>query len=140
MAKKFRKETEVSSMKYHDKLYLRFLREGMSPEEANSRAWVYTVRRAEKYGAILVFKKIAQLYCEKAGVPRQARVMVYAFVNEAVKAIMEADTAEDIVNTVDNIYRKHANRVGDTVIGNILKQLHDFLTGIDFQTAGGTTV
>lgn len=132
MAKKFREETVESSIKYYQKMYRRLIGQGMPSEQAQFQAMVYTTKRALRYGAVLLLKRIAQkvLRAERT-IPRQQYPIVYAFVNEVARALLEMGENESIDSTVMAIYKKHMARVGNTEVANVIHKLAYWLASIE---------
>jgi hypothetical protein len=133
MAKKFREETVESSLKYYQKIYRRLLAEGLEPGQAQMQAIAFTSKRALRYGAVLLLKKIAQKLARKYDVPRQEVPIVYAFVNEVAKALMEMGDNEPISEVVAGIYKKHTSRLANSVSSatTVIDKLYDWLSSID---------
>ena len=131
MAKKFREETVESSLKYYQKIYRRLLHEGLEPGQAQMQAIAFTSKRALRYGAVLFLKKIAQKVAKAEGISRQEFPMVYAYVNEVARALMEMGEEEPIEDVIKGITDKHVARVGNTNAVVVIKRLSDWLTMID---------
>ncbi len=131
MAKKFRQETVESSMKYYQKMYERLIGRGLPVEQAQYQATLYTAKRALRYGAVLLLKKIADKVAVKDNLSRQERPIVYAFVNEVARALLEMGENENIQSVVWSIYAKHKARVGDTNASKTIGKLARWLSSIE---------
>lgn len=131
MAKKFRQETVESSMKYYQKMYERLIGRGLPVEQAQYQATLYTAKRALRYGAVLLLKKIADKVAIKDNLSRQERPIVYAFVNEVARALLEMGENEDINTVVRGIYAKHIARVGNTNAAGTIKKLYRWLASVE---------
>jgi len=111
MARKYRQEDVTSSVKYMQKMYERLIKRGVPPEVAMQQAAMYATKRALKYGGVLLLKKIAQKLAKAYNVPRQQNPIIYAYVNEVARALLEMGEEEDIAETVHAITQKHLNRM-----------------------------
>jgi len=131
MAKKFRQETVESSMKYYQKMYERLIGRGLPTEQAQYQATLYTAKRALRYGAVLLLKKIAEKVATKDNLSKQEKPIVYAFVNEVSRALLEMGENEDIISVVGGILAKNRARVGDTNAFRTIQKLARWLMSIE---------
>jgi len=133
MAKKFREETVESSLKYYQKIYRRLLHEGLEPGQAQMQAIAFTSKRALRYGAVLFLKKIAQKVAKSYNLPRQEYPIVYAYVNEVARALMEMSEEEPIEDVIKGITDKHKARLEKSSSGalSVIEKLYWWLGQIE---------